>query len=215
MGQTGTQAERLREVSRERREREKEGLRRRILDATGALFVEHGYEALSMRQIAEHIGYSATTIYRYYDDKDDLLFAIVREGFQRFGRALAKAARSSDDPRARLSALGHAYVEFGLKNQVYYRLMFMQRFDLIFDGRPKQETPMIDSFGVVRQAVEEAMEAGVLRRGDPETTATVIWAVVHGITSLAIAGSKRFSRKHMRECSELAMRMIGEGLGAR
>ena len=59
------------------------------------------------------------------------------------------------------------------------------------------------------------MQAGVLRRGDPETTATVIWAVVHGITSLAIAGSKRFNRRQVRENSELAMRMIGEGLGAR
>ncbi len=211
-----TQAERIREVSRRRREQEKEALRRTILDAAGALFLEHGYEGLSMRQIAERIGYSATTIYRYYEDKDDLLFAIVQEGFLRFGRALAKAAQSSADPRERLAALGHAYIEFGLKNQVYYRLMFMQRFDLIFEGRPeREEAPMIDSFGVVRQAVEQAMQAGVLKKGDPEATATVIWAVVHGITSLAIAGSKRFNRRQVRENSELAMRMIGEGLGAR
>ncbi len=215
MGQPGTQAERLREVSRRRREQGRESLRRAILDAAAALFLEHGYEGLSMRQIAERIGYSATTIYRYYEDKDDLLFAIVREGFLRFGQALDKAAQSSGDPRERLNALGHAYIDFGLKNPVYYRLMFMQRFDLIFDGRPEQGAPMIDSFGVLRQAVEQAMRAGALRRGDPETTATVIWAVVHGITSLAIAGSKRFNRRQVRENSELAMRMIGEGLGAR
>jgi AcrR family transcriptional regulator len=215
MSQPTTQAERLREVSRRRREQEKESLRRAILDAAAALFLEHGYEGLSMRQVAERVGYSATTIYRYYEDKDDLLFAIVQEGFLRFGRQLAKAAGVSDDPRARLDALGHAYIEFGLKNQVYYRLMFMQRFDLIFDGRPEREAPMIDSFGVLRRAVEQAMQAGVLRQGDPETTATVIWAVVHGVTSLAIAGSKRFSRRQMRESSELAMRMIGEGLGPR
>src|SRR5919112_1174148 len=116
MGESNTQAARLREVSRRRREQQKEDLRRTILDAAAGLFVEHGYEALSMRQIAERIGYSATTIYRYYEDKDDLLFAIVQDGFLRFGQQLAKAAQSSDDPRERLPALGHAYIEFGLKN---------------------------------------------------------------------------------------------------
>lgn len=215
MSQLTTQAERIREVSRRRREQEKDDLRRSILDAAGALFLEHGYEGVSMRQIAERIGYSATTIYRYYEDKDDLLFAIVREGFLRFGRQLAKAAQSSEDPRASLAALGHAYIEFGLRNPIYYRLMFMQRFDFLFESRREEKAPMIDSFGVLRQAVEEAMRSGVLRQGDPETTSTVIWAVVHGITSLAIAGAKRFNKKQVRESTELAMRMIREGLGGR
>jgi AcrR family transcriptional regulator len=215
MNQSPTQAERLREVSRQRRQQEKEDLRRRILDATGALFLEHGYEGLSMRQIAERIGYSATTIYRYYEDKDDLLFAVVQEGFLRFGKALAKAAQSSDDPRERLAALGRAYIEFGLRNPVYYRLMFMQRFDFLFESRAEQKAPMIDSFAVLRQSVEQAMQAGALKPGDPETTSIVIWSVVHGITSLAIAGAKRFNKKQVRESAELAMRMIGEGLGPR
>ncbi|HLL75377.1 MAG TPA: TetR/AcrR family transcriptional regulator [Pyrinomonadaceae bacterium] len=213
MGQPNTQAERLREVSRRRREREKDDLRRRILDAAGELFLEHGYEGLSMRQIAERIGYSATTIYRYYEDKDDLLYAIVHDGFLRFGRQLAKAAQSSEDPRERLAALGHAYIEFGLRNPVYYRMMFMQRSDFLFDSRAEQKGPMIDSFGVLRQSVEQAMESGALRRGDPETTSTVIWAVVHGITSLALAGAKRFNKKQVRESADLAMRMIRDGLG--
>jgi AcrR family transcriptional regulator len=213
VGQPRTQAERLREVSSRRREREKDDLRRRILDAAAALFLEHGYEGLSMRQIAERIGYSATTIYRYYEDKDDLLFAIVHDGFLRFGRQLAKAAQSSDDPRERLAALGRAYIEFGLRNPVYYRMMFMQRSDFLFDSRAERKEPMIDSFGVLREAVEQAMQSGVLRPGDPETTGTVIWAVVHGITSLALAGAKRFTTKQVRESTDLAMRMIREGLG--
>lgn len=106
-----------------------------ILDAAGALFLEQGYEGLSMRQIAERIGCSATTIYRYYENKDDLLFAIVLEGFMRFGKQLARASASSDDPLERLKALGHAYIEFGLKNPIYYQLMFMQRFDFLFESR--------------------------------------------------------------------------------
>lgn len=212
MGESSTQAARLREVSRRRREQQKEDLRRTILDAAAGLFVEHGYEALSMRQIAERIGYSATTIYRYYEDKDDLLFAIVQEGFLRFGTQLTRAAQRGGEPLARLQALGHAYVEFGLKNPVYYQLMFMQRSDFLFESRVEEEAPMIDSFGVLQQAVEQSMEAGILRRGDPVTTSTVIWAVMHGITSLAIADAKRFTRRQVQRSTELAMQMIRDGL---
>jgi AcrR family transcriptional regulator len=212
-----TQAARLREVSRRRRERQREDLRRAILDAAGALFLEQGYEGLSMRQIAERISYSATTIYRHFEDKDDLLYAIVRDGFQRFGAQLQRAARAAEGgrPLERLRALGLAYVEFGLKNPVYYRLMFMQRHDILFESRAAETAPMIDSFAVLQHAVEEGMRAGMLRRGDPETTSTVIWAVMHGVTSLAIAGERRFARRHIRQSTELAMRMIVDGLGAR
>lgn len=216
-GAPATQATRLREVSRRRRERQREDLRRAILDAAGALFLEQGYEGLSMRQIAERIGYSATTIYRHFEDKDDLLYAIVQDGFQRFGAQLQRAARAAEGggPQERLRALGQAYVEFGLKNPVYYRLMFMQRHDILFESRAAETAPMIDSFAVLRQSVEAGMKAGVLRAGDPETTSTVIWAVMHGITSLAIAGEKRFARRQIRQSTELAMLMIREGLGAR
>lgn len=85
------QAERLQASSLQRREQQKENLRGAILAAAGELFLEQGYEAFSMRQVAERIGYSATTIYRYYEDKDDLLFAIVHEGFTEFQRALVAA----------------------------------------------------------------------------------------------------------------------------
>lgn len=212
-----TQAARLREVSRRRRERQRDDLRRAILDAAGALFLEQGYEGLSMRQIAERIGYSATTIYRHYEDKDDLLRAIVEDGFRRFGAQLSRASRSAgdEDPLGRLRALGQAYVEFGLRNPVYYRLMFMQRHDILFESRAEETAPMIDSFAVLRQAVEGAMRAGALREGDPETTSTVIWAVVHGVTALAIAGERRFARRHVRQSTDLAMRMMIEGLGRR
>jgi AcrR family transcriptional regulator len=215
MTKSNTQAERLREVSRKRREQEKEQLQRRILDAAGELFLEFGYEGLSMRQIAERIGYSATTIYRHYESKDDLLFAIVYEGFVRFGRQLAKASQSSGDLLLRLKALGRAYIEFGLKNPVYYQLMFMQRFDLLFEKRAAESAPIIASFGALEQIVKGAMQARLLKPGDAETTSALIWAVVHGITSLAIADSKRFTRKKVKQTAELSIHMILDGLRQR
>jgi AcrR family transcriptional regulator len=207
-----TRAERVRQSSRQRRAQQKETLRRTILDAAGELFLEFGYEGFSMRQVAERIGYSATTIYRYFENKDDLLFAIIREAFIQFGQELAAAARTTDDPLARLEALGHAYINFGLQNPIHYQLMFMQRTDFLLVNRDGQKQPMIDSFKVLQQAVEQAIDAGAIECGDAETYSEVIWALVHGITSLAVAKSPRFTGERVQKNAALAMRMTLRGL---
>src|SRR5215475_10010329 len=151
-----TQAHRVRQASRDRREQQKQDLRRIILDAAGELFLEQGYEGFSMRRVAERIGYSATTIYRYYEDKDDLLFAVINEGFSEFARQLNEAAEGVSSPLKRLEALGQAYIRFGLDNPVYYQMMFMQRADLLFESRGEKTQPMIESFDVLQKTVRAA-----------------------------------------------------------
>src|SRR5947208_303540 len=73
----GTQAQRLRQAIRHRQAQEKQELRQAILTAAGTLFLEQGYEHFSLRKVAERIGYSPTTIYLYFRDKDDVLWAMV------------------------------------------------------------------------------------------------------------------------------------------
>jgi AcrR family transcriptional regulator len=206
------QAERVRHASRERREQQKEGLRRTILKAAGGLFLEHGYEGFSMRRVAERIGYSATTIYRYYEDKDDLLLAVVHEGFAEFAQRLAAAAENTASPLKRLEALGQAYVRFGLESPIYYQMMFMQRADLLFESRKEQTRPMIASFDTLQQAVSQAMDAGILKRGDVGVYSHVIWSLVHGITSLALANPKRFTPDVVEKSTRLALKMMMDGL---
>jgi AcrR family transcriptional regulator len=185
-GERLTRAQKLRLASRERREMQRQDLRQAILDAAAALFLEQGYEQFSMRQIAERIGYSATTIYRHFENKDDLLFAVVDRGFERFGAALREAAAGSDDPGDRLTALGHAYVRFGLENPTYYQLMFMQRTDYLTKTPEGSFEPRFGTFLILQRAVEEAIAAGVLNQGDARIYGNAIWSVVHGVVALAI-----------------------------
>src|ERR1700693_210636 len=158
-----TQAVRLRKAIRHRQVQEKQELRQAILTAAGELFLEQGYERFSLRKVAERIGYSPTTIYLYFRDKDDLLFTVVDEGFERFGQQLAAAAASTEDPWERLIALGRAYIAFGLQNPVYYQLMFMQRTDFLTQRQVGESQPRIASFRVLQQTVQQAIDAGVLR----------------------------------------------------
>ena len=63
----------------ERKEREKEEMRRLMLDAALTLFREKGLDAVSIRNIAEMIEYSPATIYLYYKDKSEILSALQYE----------------------------------------------------------------------------------------------------------------------------------------
>ncbi len=162
-------------------------------------------------KVAERIGYSPTTIYLYFRDKDDLLFTVVDEGFVRFGQQLAAAAESQEDPWERLIALGRAYVTFGLQNPVYYQLMFLQRTDFLTQRQMGEDQPRIASFRVLQQAVQQAIDAGVLRPGDAQSYSDVLWALVHGITSLALS-MPTFDASRIERTMEIAWQMECQGL---
>lgn len=204
-----TRSERIKKASRHRREHEKEELRQTILKEAGELFLEQGYDRFSMRQLAELIGYSVATPYLYFRDKDDLLFTVVDEGFARFKQQLAEAAGSSDDPWERLFALGQAYVRFGLRNPVYYQLMFMWRSDFLTKSATGEQSPRLEAFRILQDAVRYAMEAGAMEKGDVETYGDVLWATMHGVVALAI-NIPMFDSERVRKLTILMREMIAK-----
>ena len=208
---TETQAQRLHRAIRHRRDQEKQELRQAILTAAGELFLEQGYERFSLRRVAERIGYSPTTIYLYFRDKDDLLLTVVEEGYVRFSQQLAAAAEGQVDPWERLIALGRAYVAFGLEHPMYYQLMFMQRADFLMQKPRGESQPRIASFQILRQTVQQAIDDGVLRPGDAENYSDVLWALVHGMVSLAIS-MPMFDAARVQRTMETAWQMEGQGL---
>lgn len=179
--------ERIREGSAARRERERLALRRTILDAARELFGESGYEAFSLRRLAERIGYSPTTVYLHFDNRDALLLEVCHEGFQAFGRDLQAAYASTDDPVERLWALGRAYIHFGIANPSYYRLMFMQRPDYLVTPLGEEKRVGIDTLALLSRAVQELLDSGIVAPHDPYVLTHTLWAGVHGIVALVLA----------------------------
>ena len=85
---------------KERQERDREAVRRAILDAARELFVSEGYQNVSIRKIAERIEYSPAAIYGYFPSKDDIFFALAEEGFRLLRRPGAERRRALDDAAA-------------------------------------------------------------------------------------------------------------------
>jgi AcrR family transcriptional regulator len=195
----GHRADSVSIASERRRIGHRDHVRKAIMAAAAKVFLEVGLEGFAMRKVAERVGYTATTIYRYFRDKDDLLFAVVSEGLTAFTAALREGRDEVADPLARIEGLGLAYVRFGLDHPELYRLLFIQRPDFLGRSRGDIQTLRVESFTLLREAVTVAMKAGVAAPGDAAGVSMSFWAVVHGVTSLAITmpGVSRAQADHM------------------
>jgi AcrR family transcriptional regulator len=175
--------------TRERRDREKAELRRKILVAARELFVERGYDAVTMREIAARIEYSATAIYLHFADKKAIMDAICDEDFLALATRFRRIA-AVGDPVERIREAGHAYADFALRHPHHYRLMFLvphpphEPADSALEhGNPDQ-----DAYAFLRLAVSEAIAAGRLRKDldDPDLVSQIVWAAIHGLVALLV-----------------------------
>src|SRR5688500_7778664 len=108
----------------ERRERERLEVGGKIIDAARDLFAREGYEAVSMRRIADAIEYSPTAIYLHFQDKLDLLQQICQSDFVALAMELVELQKVAD-PVERIRRMGHGYIRFAVTHPNHYRLMFM------------------------------------------------------------------------------------------
>ena len=116
---------------KERQERDREAVRRSILDAARELFVSEGYRNVSIRKIAEKIEYSPAAIYGYFPSKDDIFYALAEEGFRLLhasdDAAQLDAALAHLEPLDRVKAIFWRFYEFSRQHPQYFELMFVDR----------------------------------------------------------------------------------------
>ena len=208
-------AERIRSNSADRRTRAKEDTKRAILEAATTLFEQRGYDGFSLRQVAEGIGYTATTIYLYFKDKDELLLAVCTEGFAGFGAALEAASKRITDPQLRIREIGRAYINFGLSHPVHYRVMFMQTPDFVLSAA-NQPQDDASSYQIFLEAVTAAMRAGVIPVADPLETTNLLWAGVHGLVSLSLSSRgvvPKWDEDSVRRMFEVQHDLLERGWG--
>lgn len=155
-------------------------LRLRLLASTVELVGKSGVAGVSLRDVANASETSVAAIYSLFGGKQELLAAVVDEGFRSFGTAQHDAAKNG------LLALGHAYRAWALEHPQLYSLMFSGSLGAPFDCFP---TPAVagDAIEPLLQAVSAALSAHHAEE-DHFSAAIAIWGQVHGLVSLELAG---------------------------
>ena len=168
---------------------ERQQLRTLIIDSARELFISRGVEAVTMREIAKRIDYSATSIYHHFEDKESLIRAICDTDFLALASSL-KAILQLPHPIERMLALGSGYAAFALSHPNHYRLMFMTEHSPIDPALSslKQNNAEQDAYFQLKSVVKEVYDAGYFRPdlNDMDLIAQTIWAGIHGVCSLQI-----------------------------
>jgi AcrR family transcriptional regulator len=171
-----------------RQEGAREATRARIESAALQLFLDEGFEHVSMRRIADAVGYTPGALYAYFRDKDEIFYALHVAGFARLRATVTNADKLDLTPGERLYRLGELYLRFAFENPQLYQLMFITsrvgqriREDMRWDVG-------LDNYDHLRGVVRECMAAGVVPRGNLEAVTLAIWAEVHGIATAVIRG---------------------------
>lgn len=174
------------------------------------LFVRHGVEGVTMRQIAAELGYSSTAAYRYFKNKEEILAAVRALAFNRFCEAIEEATRSSADARRSASNVGKAYLAFALAHPDAYRMMFDVSQDSLA-GHPELSQALARARRSMVAYIEPLVSARILD-GDPAVLGHMMWAATHGLVMLRLSGVIAEDGE-LRQLHEKTMSSLAHGAG--
>jgi len=168
-----------------------------LLDAASRMLMHGGPEAISLRKLASEVGTSTMSIYTTFGGKDGLITALYEEAFERLS-ATQHAAPRDADPLVWLANLGRAYHEFALANPSYYALMISVTMPVSEAVRHMPEAGITlpargisahPSYQNLLDAVQACIDNGNFSANiEPGLIADALWATVHGLCSLELAG---------------------------
>ena len=184
-----------------------------ILDAAVAVIIKDGFAKLSMRKIAAQLGVTATTIYNYYQNKDELYFYIRIRGFELLHQFFEQAYEQHTNMRDKMSSLIKSYIEFGMRYPDYYEVMFLNRMVPKFldcvgthleDVAAKEKAVALKPFLFVIEKLQKHLG---IKEDEAYTMAMQMWVELNGLVSLVIS-------RLLKEVTDRQEEFINEYIGA-
>ncbi len=171
----------------ERRQRQKEEVRASILGAGWQLVQQEGWQALSIRKIADAIEYSIPVIYSHFESKDAILLEFTKEGFNLLGQQVQQAKEKHDLPAQQLEAIAWAYWDFAFTHKEYYQLMFGVG---VSACETFQKVPQITKFkDIMLSTIQQLIAHGPYPETDAFLKFHTFWSILHGLISMNMTGN--------------------------
>ncbi|HYE56635.1 MAG TPA: TetR/AcrR family transcriptional regulator [Chitinophagaceae bacterium] len=173
----------------ERKQRQKEEVRSSILTAAWELVEREGWQALSIRKIAEAIEYSVPVIYDHFENKEAILLEFTRRGFRLLNQELEQAKSTFSNPEQQIEAIAYAYWNFAFAQKEYYQLMYGL-------GMPGCETvkqiPELSSFSeILLQPIRALVQKNERHDIEPHLKLHTLWSALHGLISINMMGNEK------------------------
>ncbi len=189
-------------------------LRQKIIDTSRSLLLDDGYRGFSLRKVARKTDVSATSIYLYFDGKDDLIHTLIDESIQKLNTKLAETATRVEDSIKRLEALAWAYADFALQHPREYQIIYVVSSDEMTRYPKEKFREARKGYDLLTKTIEEGVEKGIMEEDDPRTASYTFWAQLHGVMSVVLT-QRLDSRIDQSEFIKQAIQHIIDGFHVR
>jgi len=180
-----------------------------IREAAAALIARHGYDAVTMRQLASKVGVQAAALYRYFPTKEDLLFTLMREHMDGLAQSWALARPNSADPGQRLAAFVHHHIAYNVARRhpthvsnMELRSLSRERLSQMLKLRAAYEKEL-------RQILRDGAETGIFRLDDLGLTTMAIIQMITGVIVWFRPGERLSVRQVADSYLAMTMRLLG------
>jgi AcrR family transcriptional regulator len=167
------------------REKRRARTRETILEAAMQIVMQNGVEALSMREIAGRIDYSPSGLYEYFSSKEEIIDALVDEGFARLA-ARMKHGIQGETALLRLQEAGKVYMQFALQEPQLYLMMFNRKPPAPF---PLTHVEQDTAYSYLTQILRDGLQSGEFRSANGagwQELAYASWSLMHGLSMLRL-----------------------------
>lgn len=168
-------------------------LREDILKVSRILLIKDGFGKMSMRKIAGEINVSATSIYLHFQNKDELLLALIETSIDKLSEALDNQLMEGDDSVLKLQKMANGFISFALSNPQEYEIIYMVRPEEM-PKYPREKFQQVRKiYEKLAVIIEEGRVKGIFEVDNPLMSAYTLWAQLHGVASVII--SKRLDTR--------------------
>lgn len=178
----------------ERKIRQKEEVRTSILKAAWQIVDQEGWQALSIRKIAEAIEYSVPVIYDHFENKEAILLEFTKQGFRQLNDEMIKAKKRYTTPDRQIEAMAYSYWEFAFENKAYYQLMYglgMPSCEMV-----SQISELSAFISLILQPIKDLIAESSQKDTDPMLKLHTFWSMLHGLISINMMNNSQGKREH-------------------
>jgi AcrR family transcriptional regulator len=160
--------------------------KQKLVDVTRHMIDTNGVDSVSMRDLGKEMKLSRSAVYRHFNNKDDLLAAIVTEDFEIIKSRICKLISEENDPRKLVYAILCTFYDFGIRNQEHYQLMFRKQWNK--EQYPNLHISAFEVFEILAKTLGEAQEQKCTISKSPKELTAMVSAFILGLVDLNSAG---------------------------
>lgn len=164
-------------------------LKEEFLKIAFEFIVDNDIDKLTLKVLSDATGTSRSAIYRHFKSKDALIEVMIENGFEKFDDITAPILNDKSKSLVdRFYLATKTYIQWAKNNPNLYRLLFGIKYATIRENIISIKDEDCSGFGALKLAIEEGQQSGIIKNEDSYKQSIVVWASLHGLSTLIIDG---------------------------